>query len=188
MQNAVRQVQAAIGRQNEELRQQAQQNQHAGGPEIIGRLGEVVERLNPPEQAAQRVPQLIQAKDIGKPPIFKNEEGRFSEWLQKLNSHVLSVFVVGFKAVIEWAVDRVNNSVVLTTAIAVFQFVDEAIDGEEVDAIDEKLSQFYALFISLTEGESFDLAVKQVKGTARRFYACRRVGGIRRAAVAAECC
>ncbi|CAK0846857.1 unnamed protein product, partial [Prorocentrum cordatum] len=108
----------------------------------------------------------------------KNVRGRFSEWLQKVNSYVISVFGVGFKAVIEWAVDQANDSVALTTAAAVAQFVDEAIDGEEVDAIDEKLSQLYALSISLTEGESFGLVVSagQVRGAEALRLLVRRWG------------
>ncbi|CAK0801360.1 unnamed protein product, partial [Prorocentrum cordatum] len=112
-------AQAAIGelqRQSAEPRQQAQQAQLAGCPEIIRRLGE--------------------AKDIGKPPDFKNEKARFSEWLQKLNGHVLSISGVSF----------------------------EAVDDEKIESVDEKLSQLYALFTSPMEGESFDLVMSAGQG------------------------
>ena len=119
--------------------------------------------MNAPAQQ-QQLPQLIQAKDIGNTQMFKNEEARFSEWLQKLNSDALSIFGVNFKPVVEWAVDQANDAIALTTAAVVVQFVDDAEEGEEVEAVDEKLSQLYALFISLTEGESFDLVVSAGQG------------------------
>eukprot|EP00959_Pyramimonas_sp_CCMP1952_P131011 2739251-Pyramimonas_sp.AAC.1 len=58
-----------LRQQNAALQRQADQ---AGEPEIIMRLGEVLDRVaeRPPPPAAR----LIQAKDIGKPQAFKNEE------------------------------------------------------------------------------------------------------------------
>ncbi|CAK0870975.1 unnamed protein product, partial [Prorocentrum cordatum] len=148
-----------LRQQNAALQRQADQ---AGEPEIIRRLGEVLERVTerPPPPAAQ----LIQAKDTGKPQAFKNEESKFSEWLQKLNSYALSVFGVNSRPAIEWAVDQANDAATLTTAAAMEQFVNEAEDGEAVDNVDEKLSQLYAVFVSLTEGEPFDLVVGAGRG------------------------
>eukprot|EP00959_Pyramimonas_sp_CCMP1952_P243445 5088663-Pyramimonas_sp.AAC.1 len=42
---------------------------------------------------------------------------------------VLGVAGVNFKPVIEWAVDRANDSIVLAAAAAAAQFVGEAIEG-----------------------------------------------------------
>ncbi|CAK0852608.1 unnamed protein product [Prorocentrum cordatum] len=148
-----------LRQQNAALQRQADQ---AREPQIIRRLGEVLERVAapPPPPPAQ----LIQAKDTGKPQAFKNEEAKFSEWDQKLNSYVLSVIGVNFRPAIERAVDQANDAVTPTTAAAEEQFVNEAPDGEAVDRVGEKLSQLYAVFGSLTEGESFDLVVSASQG------------------------
>ncbi|CAK0843171.1 unnamed protein product [Prorocentrum cordatum] len=123
------------------------------------------QKAAPQRQADQAgEPEII--RRLGEPQAFKNEESKFSEWLQELNSNVPSVFGANFRPVIERAVDQANDTVTPTTAAAVEQLVNEAEDGEAVDKVDEKLSQLYAVFFSLTEGESFGLVVSAGQGNA----------------------
>ncbi|CAK0797276.1 unnamed protein product [Prorocentrum cordatum] len=76
----------------------------------------------------------VWVRDMAPNQGLQNEESKFSEWLQKLNSYVLSVFEVNSRLVIQWAVGQANDSLAFSTASAVAQFIDDGDGGEEVDA------------------------------------------------------
>ena len=99
---------------------------------------------------------LVDVKGIGKPEVFRNNEGKFSGWARKVENFIVSIFGEEFRAVLEWSLTQDKE---VTRADWDSVFGHSADDLDRVDNLEHKISQVYQALMSLTEEEGQDLVI-----------------------------
>ena len=90
----------AVRSENQQLKQD--QIGLAGVEDQIRGLSEGIKEMNKKKDAGHEQV-LVDIKGIGKPEIFKNEQGKFTGWVRKVENFIVSIFGEEFREVLEWA-------------------------------------------------------------------------------------
>ena len=90
---------------------------------------------------------LIDIKGLGKPPVFKNDSSKFTEWLRKTTGFLIAAYGSSFRQVIEWVEDQ---EATITEQDLDEQFGDTG--HEPVEGITERNAQLHVALLALTEG------------------------------------
>ena len=156
-------LQQQVQQQQAQLQGLTQQNQQlqAGSlasfqalatlPDLIQSLKEQLER-NPKAERGQ----LVDAKGIGKPYVFQNDDDKFRTWAAKAESFMVGALGEKWRKAFEWAVE---SDTVITVSGADDVWGSGADDGSGLDETEFKnaVGQIYTALTQLTDGESFDL-------------------------------
>ena len=138
--------------EQEVLRQRAVSEQSAQVVAALNQLPQTLQAMVKPSEA-KRV--LVDAKGLGKPSPFNNNEQDFLKWSRKTANYMNSV-LKGLNPVLLSAVDEEK---VLDWP----RFRESQIDVEDED-LDEMNEQVYHCLVALTDGESFDLVTSVGEG------------------------
>ena len=130
-----------------------------GLAEIATRVGQAVQTtISNANSRSHERQSLVDIKGLGKPPMFKGESSKFTEWLRKTTGFLIAAFGSAFRPVIDWVENQDN---VITNEALDRQF--GPIGAEPVEDIQEKSEQFHVALLvhvallALTESESFDI-------------------------------
>jgi len=74
---------------------------------LVQALGQAVQALTLAASSGSGGRQsLIDVKGLGKPPVFRNDAGRFVEWFRKTTGFLVAAYGAEFRAVLEWIEDQ----------------------------------------------------------------------------------
>ena len=100
---------------------------------------------------------LVDAKGIGKPQHFHNEEQGFRSRVRTVNNLVTSIFGKEFEAVLEWCLDQ--DEEISMEALEAKHGEPDGVSGPA-----DKGDQLFRLLSSLTHGESEDIVIGSKSG------------------------
>ena len=72
----------------------------------VGRAGQTANSDANPRSSERQ--SLVDIKSLGKPPMFKGESARLTEWLRKTTGVLIAAYGSAFRPVIEWVEDQDN--------------------------------------------------------------------------------
>ena len=143
---------ARLSTENQVLRQE--QAQPTRAEHLMEALGQAVTALQAVRTGATQSQSLVDLKGLGKPPVFKNESARFTEWLRKTSGFLVAAYGASFRQVLEWIEDQDGP---VTREDLHAQFGE--LSSDPVQDLSEKDAQVHVALLSLTEGESFDVVM-----------------------------
>ena len=110
-------------------------------------------------------------KVTGKPIAFDVKEENFPGWRRRFENFIVGNFGETFRAVLNWATE---SEVAVTEAMWNNEFGDDT--EHELEEIDEKVNQLYAVLVHLTENDSNDVVCGAGDGNGLEGYRlmCRR--------------
>ena len=156
MMNRVQGKQHSLNQEISRLTAENQQYRQAGSPglaEIATAVGQSVQiaisNANPRPSERQS---LVDIKGLGKPPKFKGESARVTDWLRKTTGFLIAAYGSAFRPVIEWVEDQ--DDIVTNDALEQ-QF--GSLSYEPVDGVLDKNEQVHVALFAVTERESFDV-------------------------------
>ena len=97
---------------------------------------------------------MVNIKGLAKPPTFKEEYAKFTEWLRKTTGFLIAAHGSAFQPATEWVEDQDN---VITNQALDRQFCPTG--AEPVEDVQEKSEQLHVALLALTESGSFDIAL-----------------------------
>ena len=163
MMNTLQGQQHALNQQISRLTTENHQFRNAGSPRLakiataVGRAVQTAISTANTRQNARQSP--VDIKGLGKPPTFKGETVRFTEWLRKIRGFLIAAYGSAFCPVIEWAEDQ---DIVITTNALEQQF--GPLGEEPVDDVLENSEHVHVALLALTGSESFDIVLGAASG------------------------
>ena len=124
--------------QDSRLTAENQQFRQAASPAVGQAVQTAISNANPRSSERQS---LVDIKGLEKPPTFKEESARFTEWLRKTTGFLMAAYGSAVRPVIEWVEDQDNI------------FTNEALDqqfgplgAETVDDVLERVHKYMLHF------------------------------------------
>jgi len=162
---------ARLSRENQEIRGQRgaagaiETGQLLQGmTQLMGEMRSVVRRGEPSLL-------LVDAKGLGKPGSFSNEENKYVKWARSVENYIIGVYGEEFRQVLEWALGCDQE---VTAEMRDLAFGEGADDADRIPDLDRKVQQVYQALMALTEDESQDVVIGA--GSGNGLEAWRKLG------------
>ena len=132
----------------------SQQTLHLVG-EQTKQMKELVQEVRSMKKTSRETT-LVDAKGLGKPLVFQNDQEKFTAWSRKTENYIVGIFGEEFRAVLEWAVgcEAEIHEVDWHAALG-----DEADEIDKIEDLNHKTHQVYQALMALTEDESQDIVI-----------------------------
>ena len=114
---------------------------------------------------------LVDAKGLGKPGSFSNEENKYVKWARSVENYIIGVYGEEFRQVLEWALGCDQE---VTAEMRDLAFGEGADDADRIPDLDRKVQQVYQALMALTEDESQDIVIGA--GSGNGLEAWRKLG------------
>ena len=159
-----------LSRENLELRGQ----RGAVGPEVgqmMAGMTQLMEQMRGVVNRGERDLLLVDAKGLGKPQLFNNDENKYVKWSRSVENYVIGVYGEEFRPVMDWALGCDTE---VTQAMRTRAYGAEADDVDRIMDLEKKVHQVYQTLMALTEDESQDIVIGA--GSGNGLEAWRKLG------------